>query len=269
MSSSLDSYDAVVVHDYMPVPTLDNFTPETFMTHGFGFNQASLSGLEKEAQQFKGKPFWLTEWGVLPSAMLKEKDPAKKNSLQFMKTPGVAILLMERALNYLQSGVVTLSTYHCLDAPIGLVQTSELGKEGPYVTLPVYDTFKELGQLFTAYHRFYPVTLAHGGQTEVKVAKGQTAEVPDASAWAFGDESGPKKIVMINHTAHDLVVDAGGRPIAVNWTYGGLDAMTYLNNYPVDWRRPPPNHPLPNLEAKPAAKEITLAPFTVVVGTLQ
>lgn len=215
-------YDAIIVHVYSPIPYLNDLTNSKMMDYLYTYNQSALEGLIIQKNQFPGKEMWVTEWSSLPTVIFGETDLNEKARKQFMKTPGFAIHSMERVLQMIESGAVTITDVHAMvdTQGFGIVQQAS---NGDLVKLPNFHVFKALGDLLDANSSFYKINLAQGNVQNEKlrfIATNVYYNVADVGAWGFGDASGIKKVVFANRTMNPVNVSVPGAALKTNWIYG-------------------------------------------------
>ncbi len=269
-------YDAVIVHVYATVPNVEHLTADGLMQYLFAYNEASRDGVLRLGKMCPGKEFWITEWGILPAVMLREKDPVRKGQLQFMKTPGVAVTYIDRALQMLDTGLVTLNTSCGVIDPqgFGMVQYQQTG--GPHgtkelVKLPNYYVFKALGELLAENRTYYPIRLQHGGTRAVplRFTTGVTVELADTAAWGFGDAQGMRKVVLINRTDQPVTVDLSGWQLRPVWQYGGANPIPEFLTRTGLWTDAPKDVPLPVCAMVDDSPTITLPPYSMTIAQVK
>ncbi|NOU74578.1 hypothetical protein GC098_24820 [Paenibacillus sp. LMG 31458] len=261
-------YDAIIVHVYSPIPNLFDLTNSKMMRYLYTYNQSALEGLSIQKNQFPGKEIWVTEWSSLPTVLFGEKDPNEKARKQFMKTPGFAIHNMERVLQMIESGAVTISDVHAMVDPqgFGIVQQTA---GGDLTELPNYYVFKALGGLLDSNSSYYKLNLAQGNVQNEKlrfIATDVYYNVADVGAWGFGDANGIKKVVFANRTMNPVNVSIPSRDLKTNWEYGGSNPLpSFLTNPNASWLDAPQVNPLPETPSSIFSGEIQLKPYSMTI----
>ena len=197
-----DCYDAVIVHSYTEVNNLDNLNQNSLRKYFFSYNKYTEDLYSEQSQFFGNKKLWLTEWGILFSVLLNQREANESARLQYMKTSAVAIANADKILGMLKSGVVDVSSYHCLFSSqgFGVIDTTKGdGGIGEMIKLPNYYTFEAVGNLFDKYKNYYNIEVVQGDSANIKVPH-QLGEInlTDVRALGFGDESSLKDVVLIN-----------------------------------------------------------------------
>ena len=259
-------YHAIVPHEYF------NIEPD-FMRSNFYDDDVTMStafarnmALEQEFEYWAGtgglfpnKEIWVTEHGTLASIVFWNQNSDEKARLQFSKTPGMALVNMDRALSMLTDSRVTYAHHHSLVDSQGfgvLQQASDALASDKLITLPQYYTYKELGSLLGRYTHIYDVPQTVGGVRQTDDHHGTwlgiRVEMSDIRAVGFGDEGGVKEILLLNRTKDEVTVAFDNFTAAPIMSYGG-------------------SNPLPGLfanELRPwsAAPEITVFPKTLSGG---
>ncbi|KRE49975.1 hypothetical protein ASG85_21210 [Paenibacillus sp. Soil724D2] len=261
-------YDAIIVHVYSPIPYLNDLTNSKMMDYLYTYNQSALEGLIIQKNQFPGKEMWVTEWSSLPTVIFGETDLNEKARKQFMKTPGFAIHSMERVLQMIESGAVTITDVHAMvdTQGFGIVQQAS---NGDLVKLPNFHVFKALGDLLDANSSYYKINLAQGNVQNEKlrfIATNVYYNVADVGAWGFGDASGIKKVVFANRTMNPVNVSVPGAALKTNWIYGGENPLPdYLTNPNASWLDAPQVNPLPEAPVSSFAGQIQLQPYSMTI----
>ncbi|GGF86558.1 hypothetical protein GCM10010912_34830 [Paenibacillus albidus] len=261
-------YDAIIVHVYTPIPNLFDLTNSKMMKYLYTYNQSALEGLVTQKNQFSGKEIWVTEWSSLPTVIFGEKDPNEKARKQFMKTPAFAMHNMERVLQMIESGVVTISGVHAMVDPqgFGIVQQNA---GGDLAELPNYYVFKALGDLLNSNSSYYKLNLVQGNVQNEKlrfIATDVYYNVADVGAWGFGDASGIKKVIFANRTMNPANVSIPGWDLKPNWVYGGSNPLPeFLTNPNASWLDAPQANPLPETPSPAFTGEIQLKPYSMTI----
>jgi hypothetical protein len=276
LSKNNDAFDAVIIHPYVRV-TSKNFTKDTLMQYMYAWAQSSENVLKTDySKLFPGKQIWITEFGILPWIMLREKELKMKNRLQFCKTPGTAIINMENVLRYIDAGNVTTTALHTfIDGQcFGLAQP--WGKK--YVKLPNYYVYKELGSLLKHNPYYYRINIDSGGKTNYKLKFRHVKQGPEEAnvtynnigAWGLGTKNALQKVVFANRTAAPLKVSLKGIQLRTEWIYGGKDPLPEFLKYSRKWTAPPAVCPVPQtLEGNKFASVIELPPYSMTVAKVR
>ncbi|OPA80952.1 hypothetical protein BVG16_00980 [Paenibacillus selenitireducens] len=261
-------YDAIIVHVYSPIPNLFDVTNSKMMKYLYTYNQSALEGLVFQKNQFSGKEIWVTEWSSLPTVIFGEKDPNEKARKQFMKTPAFAMHNMERMLQMIESGAVTISDVHAMVDPqgFGIVQQTA---GGDLAALPNYYVFKALGDLLNSNSSYYKLNLVHGNVQNEKlrfIATDVYYNVADVGAWGFGDAGGIKKVIFANRTMNPANVSIPGWDLKTKWVYGGSNPLPeFLTNPNASWLDAPQANPLPETPSPMFTGEIQLKPYSMTI----
>ena len=276
LAENPDIYDAVIVHIYAPVPNLDNITPNQFMRYLLAFNERVEQDLHTQGEQFGNKPFWVTEWGVLPSAMLAKKDRAERSKYQFMKSPGIAIHHGDRLLRYLRSGRVEVSSYHDMLGRNGFGVVHFSDPRGHFTMetleeLPNTHVFGEVGRVIDSHSHFHPIEPEIVGKRKeaIRFTRGWEVNLADVDAFGFGDDQTLKEIVFINRMPQPYGVKLDGYQLAPRWEYGGPNPFPEYKNYSRDWTRPPAVNPDPVRRDDDFSDTINLKPFSITTVVVQ
>lgn len=231
VAEGLEYFDAICPHLYMNYDSAYGITQDIFMRWGYGYNRDVYEGyFEQLRDYFPGKEIWVTEWGTTPFYNIWMTDPGEKARTQNAKTPGFALLNMERQLDMLASGVVTFGSYHALmDAQCFGIW------DDAYHKLPNYYVFKEIGKLTTE-NDFYYAFDSKNVESEwmnLKLSNvKQKTEVKDAKVWGFGDEEDVRYAVISNSLPDNMNISLDGYKLKQTWLYGGRDKVLpdFYNN---------------------------------------
>jgi uncharacterized protein YjdB len=261
-------YDALIVHVYSPIPNLNDLSNSSMMKYLYTYNQSALEGLLTQKNQFPGKEIWVTEWSSLPMVIFGEADPNEKARKQFMKTPGFAIHNMERVLQMIESGAVTVSAIHAMvdRQGFGIVQQAS---DSVLLELPNYHVFHALGDLLDSNSSYYEINRVQGNVQNEKlrfIATDVYYNIADVGAWGFGDENSIKKIVFANRTMDPITVSIPGRELKTNWIYGGSNPLpSFLTNSNASWLDAPQVNPVPEMPDSSYTEEIQLKPYSMTI----
>ncbi|WP_043589033.1 hypothetical protein [Geminisphaera colitermitum] len=270
-------YDAVTVHISPPVNEMTSFTIDSLMDYLFAFNTSSLAKLKTQAASFPGKQLWVTEWGFLPTGMLKTEG-TERDRLQFLKTPGMAIARADRLLSMTTAPGVSITNYHDLVGGNGFgvgQRKPGTGDPGKIVKLPTAHTFKAIGSLLRSHRHAYALTTDAATDTCVNrdIAVRYTRDIislSPISAYAFGDAIAPRQTVFINRTATPRVVALAGSKLRTTWAYGGPDPLPHFKQNPNKWTDLPVVNPAPEIlpPDSPATDTIELRPYSMTICEL-
>ncbi|MDF2924816.1 MAG: C-terminal target protein [Paenibacillaceae bacterium] len=275
-----DIYDAVIPHEYTGIHNIDDMTQSDFMDFLYVNNENRYQLIKEQAQEFPGKEFWITEYGGISGLIFGgETNLAEKGRIHLGKTPAYSMHYMERFLNFMKSGVVQLTAYHCLidNQFFGIIQDSfdPANKRG-MVVLPPYYTFREIGKLLEENDHYYDMAMTSGDFRMMNNAYpanyvyGKDLQVNDVGVWGLGDSTALKNVVFSNRTAKEIEVSIPGREMMPVWTYGGGDPVPeYLVNDYTIWRQEPKTNPLPVVPAGGFTSAIVLPPYSMTVAALE
>lgn len=222
-----DYFDGMTVHSYYSVSDGSNMSADEFLTNGFVYNNDTYySVLNIYYRLGESFPLYLTEYGSLAGEMFwgTNTTDEDKRRLQWQTYPGIAIRNMEQLLNYAKSGVVQATDFHDLHDSQGF-QVYQVEPSQVTTPMPNYHVFKEAGEIIANNPVFYDLK---GQDAAYKVYERPTYNGDDintlldnVSAWGFGDESGVKEAVFINHTNAPQTVSLAGATMKPTWSYGG------------------------------------------------
>jgi uncharacterized protein YjdB len=272
-------YDAVIPHEYTGIHNIDDMTQTDFMDFLYVNNENRYQLIKEQAQEFPGKEIWITEYGGISGLTFGgETNLTEKGRIHLGKTPAYSMHYMERFLNFIKTGKVQMTAYHCLidNQFFGIVQDSfdPANKKG-MVVLPPYYTFKEIGSLLKENDYYYGMEMTSGGYRMMNNASpanyvyGKDLKVNDVGAWGLGDANNVNTVVFSNRTDKEMVVSLPGKSMMPVWTYGGDPVPDYLVNDYTIWRQEPKNNPLPVVSAGGFAPTITLKPYSMTVAKLE
>jgi len=213
-----DVYDAVIPHAYAELANTNGMTQKNMIEHLAASAEEIYEGLLYQSLQYPGKQIWVTEWGSLGGAIFTEGDMAERARMNFLKLPGQALHHLERLFDMVKTGVVTFAAYHTpIDGQgFGLVNDNIEAK------LPNYYVFKEIGEIIDRNDTYYDIDTSGSGEEIFKLYFTQNfvQEVDNIAAYGFGDESGIKEAVLINHTPDEMVVSIENLKLKKIWEYG-------------------------------------------------
>lgn len=224
-----ESFDGFTVHDYQSSENVDGLTAEDYIEDTFAYaNQHYYGILNLYDRIGKDSPFALTEWGQLNGDVFWAGgyDVSAKARHQRGKYAISALGNMEMFLNQVKSGVVEASHYHALADSQGFGVWEGNNAEDTLMTCN-YHVFKQLSDLLYVDNLSYYYDIqgiSSGYDIDRRPFYWGTDEnviIEDVAAWGFGDESGIKKIVMVNHTDASQNVSVNGVQIKPIWSYGG------------------------------------------------
>jgi len=274
-----DIYDAVVPHEYTGVHSIDDLTQSDFMDFLYVNNENRYQLIKEQALEFPGKEMWITEYGGISGLIFGgETNTTEKGRIHLGKTPAYSMHYMERFMNFMKTGNVQVSAYHCLidNQFFGVVQDSfDPANKTGMVVLPPYYTFREIGKLLGENDYYYDMDMTSGGFRIMNNASpsnyvyGKDLKINDVGAWGLGDETRATTVVFSNRTDKEIEVSISGQEMMPVWTYGGDPVPDYLVNDYTIWRQEPGNNPLPVIPAGGFAATATLQPYSMTVVKLQ
>ncbi|MEK8127199.1 S-layer homology domain-containing protein [Paenibacillus filicis] len=279
IAANPDIYDAVVPHEYTGVHSIDDLTQHTFMDFLAVNNENRYQLIKEQALQFPGKEFWITEYGGISGLIFGgETNLTEKGRIHLGKTPAYAMHYMERFLNFIKSGNVQVSAYHCLidNQFFGIIQDRfDTTNKAGMVALPPYYIFRELGKLLQEHDYYYDMNMTSGGfrmmnnATPADYVYGKDLRVDDVGAWGLGDENGARAVVFNNRTNKEIQVSIPNQQMMPVWQYGGDPVPDFLVNDYTIWRQEPKTNPLPVVPVDGFSAQVTLKPYTMMVVKLQ
>ncbi|GFZ90578.1 hypothetical protein GCM10008018_41150 [Paenibacillus marchantiophytorum] len=278
IAANPDIYDAVIPHEYTGIHDLDNLTQEKFMDFLTVNNENRYQLIKEQSLQFPNKEFWITEYGGISGLIFGgETNLAEKGRIHLGKTPAFAMHYMERFLNFIKSGKVQISAYHCLvdNQFFGVVQDRlDTNNKAGMVVLPPYYTFREIGQLLKENEYYYDMNMTSGdfrmmnNAVPADYVYGKDLKVNDVGAWGLGDGNGLKTVVFSNRTNKEIEVSLPGQQMMPIWSYGGDPVPDFLVNDYTIWRQEPKSNPYPTIPGNQFAATATLKPYTMTVVKL-
>ncbi|MCU6794183.1 S-layer homology domain-containing protein [Paenibacillus sp. WQ 127069] len=278
IAANPDCYDAVIPHEYTGIHDLDNLTQEKFMDFLAVNNENRYQLIKAQSEQFPNKEIWITEYGGISGLIFGgETNLTEKGRIHLGKTPAFAMHYMERFLNFIKTGKVQISAYHCLidNQFFGVVQDRfDANNKAGMVVLPPYYTFREIGKLLKENEYYYDMNMTTGDyrmMNNVMPADyiyGKDLKVNDVGAWGLGDENGVKTVVFSNRTNKEIEVSLPGEQMMPIWSYGGDPVPDFLVNDYTIWRQEPKSNPYPTIPVDPFSTTTTLKPYTMTVVKL-
>ncbi|WP_187274032.1 S-layer homology domain-containing protein [Paenibacillus sp. N3.4] len=279
IAANPDIYDAVIPHEYTGIHTVDDLTQDKFMDFLYVNNENRYQLIKAQSQQFPNKEIWITEYGGISGLIFGgETNLTEKGRIHLGKTPAFAMHYMERFLNFIKTGNVQVSAYHCLidNQFFGVVQDRlDVANKAGMVVLPPYYTFREIGELLKENAYYYDMNMTNGNYRMMNNAMpadyiyGKDLRVNDVGAWGLGDENGVKTVVFSNRTNKEIEVSIPGQQMMAVWNYGGDPVPDFLVNDYTIWRQEPKKNPLPNIPIDGFSGKTTLKPYTMTVVKLQ
>ncbi|OPH50434.1 hypothetical protein BC351_07180 [Paenibacillus ferrarius] len=279
IAANPDIYDAVIPHEYTGIHDLDNLTQEKFMDFLTVNNENRYQLIKEQSAQFPNKEFWITEYGGISGLIFGgETNLTEKGRIHLGKTPAFAMHYMERFLNFMKSGKVQISAYHCLidNQFFGVVQDRfDASNKAGMVVLPPYYTFREIGKLLKENDYYYDMNMTAGDYRMMNNAMpadyvyGKDLKVNDVGAWGLGDQEGVRTVVFSNRTNKEIEVSLPGQQMMPIWSYGGDPVPDFLVNDYTIWRQEPRSNPFPIVPVGQFSATTTLKPYTMTVVKLQ
>lgn len=264
-------------HEYTGIHNIDDMTQDVFMDFLYINNENRYQLILDQAEQFPGKEFWITEYGGISDLIFGgETNEAEKGRIHLGKTPAYAMHYMERFFNFIKTGKITVSDYHCLvdNQFFGVVQdrynVNKYAKSG-MVALPPYYTMREIGRLLDENTHYYDMTMTEGGSRMLsntyptKEVYAQEIELKDVGAWGLGDENGVKNIVFSNRTNKEITVSVEGKQLLPVWEYGSDPVPDFLANDYAVWRQEPRVTTLPRVPVGGLSESVVLKPYSIMV----
>lgn len=263
-------YDAVIPHYYSSIDDMTGFTEDEMMEALNAYNAEILRECYEHAEEFPGKEIWVTEFGVLMGELYASEDVTECNRYQITKSHGVAINEMEKVMNMMKSGHVTISALHCFASGSGFGMVQRDGDD--LIKLPKFYVFKELSSIVKNFPRIFDIDLVYGESKEVNASyiyPGDIETVKNVDAWGFGTDDSITKVVISNHSSEPAKVRLDGYDMAVEWSYGGEHPLGrhYMqsNEY---WYNADSSILIPDYTKYDADSEITIPEYSVVVCSL-
>ncbi|WP_139994904.1 S-layer homology domain-containing protein [Paenibacillus paridis] len=273
-----DIYDAVVPHEYTGVHSIDDLTQSDFMDFLYVNNENRYQLIKEQALEFPGKEMWITEYGGISGLIFGgETNTTEKGRIHLGKTPAYSMHYMERFMNFMKSGNVQVSAYHCLidNQFFGVVQDSfDSANKTGMVVLPPYYTFREIGKLLSENDYYYDMDMTSGdfrmmnNASPANYVYGKDLKINDVGAWGLGDATSAGTVVFSNRTNKEIEVSIPGQNLMPVWTYGGDPVPDYLVNDYTIWRQEPKTNPLPVIPSEGFAATVTLQPYSMTVVKL-
>ena len=256
-----DAADAVVVHQYAEIKSIDP-SATNLMRMLFAANLSLANSLAPQRSTFGDRPIWVTEWGILPLPLLR--DGAGRDKLQFMKTPGIAVVLADRLLRLVAEPAVEIAAIHDLIDAQGFGLAQRHGER--LVRLPAFYAFQAVSQLVRDHPYFHEVSWI--GRTQRVKFEHDDVDLPDVSAWVFGHSAKPTRVALINHSSSPVRVRLAHLKLRRIWAYGGADPLPDYLEYPRKWLDPPPQIPAPDTTDGATEEAATIQPFQFVIAAI-
>jgi len=279
IAANPDIYDAVIPHEYTGIHSIDDLTQKKFMDFLYVNNENRYQLIKEQSNEFPGKEIWITEYGGISGLTFGgETNLSEKGRIHLGKTPAYSIHYMERFMNFMKTGKVQLTAYHCLidNQFFGIVQDSfDPNNKAGMVALPPYYTFREIGSLLKENDYYYDMKMTSGGFKMLNNASpadyvyGKDLKVNDVGAWGLGDEHGAKTVVFSNRTDKEIEVSLPNQQMMPVWSYGGDPVPDFLVNDYTIWRQEPKNNPLPKTAFGGFSETVVLQPYTMTVVKLE
>jgi len=278
IAANPDIYDAVIPHEYTGIHSIDDMTQSDFMDFLYVNNENRYQLIKEQALEFPGKEIWITEYGGISGLIFGgETNLAEKGRIHLGKTPAYSMHYMERFMNFMKTGKVQVTAYHCLidNQFFGIVQDSfDSSNKTGMVVLPPYYTFREIGNLLKDNDYYYDLEMTSGDYRMLNNASsanyvyGKDLKLNDVGAWGLGNEDEITTVVFSNRTDKEIEVSLPGKELMPVWAYGGDPVPDYLVNDYTIWRQEPRNNPLPVTPGGGFAPTATLQPYSMTVMKL-
>jgi len=275
LAANADAFDAVILHPYIFFRP-ENATQDSLMAYMFAWNNAGEEALtDYYAKLFPTKKLWITEFNVLTWAQFGEKDPAMKNRIQMMKSPGTALVNLDALLGFIDAGNVEMTSIHTfLDGQgFGVVTRWGTGFE----KLPNYYVYEAMGTLLDKFPVYYRLSAMGAPTTDMLMSYSHVSQGPEVAmvrfdnvgAWGFGDGTALRQILFLNRTMIPVKVGLTGKKLARVWTYGGRQAIPEFLNFSREWTAPPAVNPEPDRTAGAPEAQLELPPYSACIANVQ
>lgn len=248
LSENSELFDAVVPHMYMSADRLRT-NQQNYLKNVLKNMQGKVRGTMRQAHQFPGKEVWVTEYGFFPQALnIGAAGGAYRDMEQDGKCLGAALVDATSVLMLLDTNTSVTSLHYMIDPQgFGIAQFTDSEKT-KIAYLPHYYLYKELGKLFNENSHYYGLNLEDGVVEPTTVSYNQEKQYLDQQnvlAYGFGDESGVKKVAIINMAENPVELTIEGAQIKQTVRHWSENPWPDLHVWPASYTAMPKEFPLP------------------------
>lgn len=263
LSENSDLFEAVIPHLYIGADKLRTTQQNYLKSAALGAVDSEVGNL-RQIYQFDEKEFWATEYGFFPDM---------SEHMQDGKSLGTALANGLECLLLLNTDTAVTSHHYMID-PQGFGIVNGYGDEknlDSLVKLPNYYVYKELGKLFQNNKYYYGLTAdkvntSFEYMTTYNQETTQSRDVQDVYAFGFGDESGAKKVAVINITENPQQFTVKGSKLKPQTRYWAEEAFPDLFNWQGSYVDPPKDMPLPeDISSEPESESVELKPYSLTI----
>lgn len=269
LSENSELFDAVIPHMYISADRLRT-NQQNYLKNIMKNMQGKVRGTMRQEHQFPGKEVWVTEYGFFPQALnIGASGGAYRDMEQDGKSLGAAMVDAASVLMLLDTNASVTSLHYMIDPQgFGIAQFADTERT-KLTYLPHYYLYKELGKLFNENSHYYGMNLEDGVVEYTSVTYNQEKQYldqPDVLAYGFGDESGVKKIAIINMAENPVDLTVEGAQIKQTVRYWSEDIWPDLHVWPASYTEMPKDFPLPEqVTDSEFATTTSIKPFSFTV----